>query len=87
MKKLAEDIIILHICAKNHNHMRYDSWGMEWHKQYFVILGHFLPFYPSNNPENQNFEKMKKTSGDVIILNMCSKNDNHMMHASWDEVW
>ena len=26
----------------------------------FVILGHFLPFYPTNNPKNQNFEKMKK---------------------------
>ena len=23
----------------------------------FVILGHFLPFYPTNNPKNQNFEK------------------------------
>ena len=27
---------------------------------FFVILGHFLPFYPTNNPKNQNFEKMKK---------------------------
>ena len=26
----------------------------------FVILGHFLPFYPTNNLQNQNFEKMKK---------------------------
>ena len=23
-----------------------------------VILGHFLPFYPPKNPENQNFEKI-----------------------------
>ena len=28
---------------------------------FFVILGHFLPFYPLNKPQNQNFEKMKKT--------------------------
>ena len=26
----------------------------------FVILGHFLPFYPPNNQENQNKKKMKK---------------------------
>ena len=26
----------------------------------FVILGHFLPFYPTNNPKNQNFEEEKK---------------------------
>ena len=28
----------------------------------FVILDYFLPFYPPNNPENQNFEKMKKNA-------------------------
>ena len=26
----------------------------------FVILGHFLLFYLTNNPKNQNFEKVKK---------------------------
>ena len=49
----------------------------------FVILGRFLPFYPTNNPKNQNLEKMKKTPGD-IILQMCTINDNHMMYGSWD---
>ena len=39
--------------------------------EFFVILGHFFPFSPSNNQQNQNFEKMKKASGDVIILHMC----------------
>ena len=28
--------------------------------KFLVILGHLLPFYPPNNPQNQNFEKMKK---------------------------
>ena len=28
--------------------------------EFFVILGRFLPFYPAMDPENQNFEKMKK---------------------------
>ena len=43
--------------------------------EFFATLAHFLPCYPSppNNPENQNFEKMKQTSGDVIILNLCNK--------------
>ena len=44
----------------------------------------FLPFYPPNNPENQNFENMKKAPGDVINLHICPKNHNHMMYASWD---
>ena len=28
----------------------------------FVILSHFLPFYPTNKSKSQNFEKMKKNS-------------------------
>ena len=48
----------------------------------FCHFGPFLPFYPPNNKENQNFEKMKKTLTDIIILNMCTINDNNMMFAS-----
>ena len=51
--------------------------------EFFVILGHFLPFYPTNNPKNQNFEKMKKTPGD-IILHTSIKNHDHMLYYSWD---
>ena len=51
--------------------------------EYFLILDYFLPFYPPNNPENQNFEKMKKMPGD-IILHMCTMHENHMMYGSWD---
>ena len=36
------------------------------------------------NPENQNFDKMRKTNGDIIILQMCSINDSHMMYGSRD---
>ena len=28
--------------------------------EFFVILDHFLPLYPPNNPRNQNFVKIKK---------------------------
>ena len=46
----------------------------------FIILGHFLPFYPPNNLKNQNFEKNEKS----IILHKCTKNYDHMLYASWD---
>ena len=29
---------------------------------------------------------MKKTSGDIIILHMCTKNYDHMMCSFWDMV-
>ena len=51
------------------------------------LLCHFGPFFAllsptlPVDPENQNFEKMKKTPGGVI-LHMCTKNRDHMMYAS-----
>ena len=36
------------------------------------------PFTPPNNPKNQNFGKMKKLPGDIIILHMCTINDKHI---------
>ena len=41
----------------------YDVWFLRYkvrQTEAFVILGHFLPFDPTNNLKNQNFEKMKK---------------------------
>ena len=61
MKKFAGDIIILHMCIKNHNHMMYGSWDTEWGTKFFVILAHFLPFQPLDNLENQNFNIEKNT--------------------------
>ena len=50
----------------------------------FVILDYLLPSYPppSNNPGNQNFEKMKNTPTGNIILNMSTVNENYMMYDS-----
>ena len=59
MKKTPRDIIILHKCTINDNYMMYGSWEAQ-QTEFFVILGHFLPFYRTNNPKNQNFEKIKK---------------------------
>ena len=81
MKKLL-DIVILHVYQKSQSYnvqfLRYRVTRTE----FFVILGHFLALYPSNNPENQNFEKMKKAPGDVIILHTCTKNHDHMTYVS-----
>ena len=52
--------------------------------EFFAILGHFVHFFV---PKNQIFEKMKKLSGDVIILHRCTKSHDHMMYASWDVEW
>ena len=57
--------IILHNCTLNDNHMMYDSWDMKPNRQNIFVILDILPFYPTNNPKTQNFEKMKKTPGDI----------------------
>ena len=48
---------------KSHSHdVWFQRYGVRW-TEVFFILGHFLPFNPPNNPENQNFDKMKKAPG------------------------
>ena len=70
------------MCNKNHNHMKYGSLRYRVRQtKVFVTLRHFLLFYLPNNVENQNFENLKKTPGDVIILHICDKNHNHMKYG------
>ena len=69
-----------------HKLKSYDGWFLRYKArrvEFFVILGHFSPFDPPNNSINQNFEKMKKMPGDIIILHLCTTNDNHVMYGSW----
>ena len=64
-------IFTLHKCTINYNHM-FGSWDMKPDRQNFsVLLGHLLPFYPTNNPKNQNFEKMKKKTLEVSSCYTC----------------
>ena len=43
-----------------------------------------LLLHPLNGPENQNFKKLKKVLGDIIILHTCTINNNPMMYGSWN---
>ena len=43
----------------------------------------FALFYPPTDPENQHFEKKKKTLEDIIILQMFTINDSHMIMVFW----
>ena len=75
-----------HLTHEHHKWQSYDVWFLRYgarRTESFVILGQFLPFYPTNNPQNQSFEKMKKITGDIIILQMHTINDNRMMYGSW----
>ena len=67
--------------------LRYGAWQISL----FYILGYFLPFYlpspsPFKPPKKSKFQKKWKKLGDIIILRMCTKDDDKMMYYSWDMV-
>ena len=67
----------LHMCTENHNQVQSLRYGVTI---FFCRLGPFFALYHPplpNTPENQNFEKKKKASGDVIILNLCNKKQSN----------
>ena len=84
MKKTLEDIIILQMFTINDSRMIYGFSDRVHQTKFFVILEHFVLFYLPNNLKNQNFEKLKKTPGDIINLHKCTKNHDHMLYCSLD---
>ena len=38
------------------------------------------PLPSPNSPKNEIFKKMKKSSGDIIILHECTKSHDHMLY-------
>ena len=89
MKKKKKPCEYYHFTYVYHKWQSYDVWSLRyWVRwtEFFVILNCFLPFYHLNNPKNQNLEKLKKASGDIIILHKCTKNHDHMLYCSLDMV-
>ena len=65
--------------------------GNAWHMTDVIFIFHFGLFFallPPNIPKNQNHKKKKrkKTPGDIIILDLCTKNFYQMMYGSSDIV-
>ena len=71
---------------------RYHYFTPVYQKVWQTEIGNYGSFFAllhplSKNPKNQNFEKMKKIAGDIIIVHMCTKNHNHMRYGSRDMEW
>ena len=67
MNKFAGDIIILHMCTKDHSHMVYGSWDTD--KFFLSFWAIFSPFTcPLMIPKIKILKKMKKMTGDIIVL-------------------
>ena len=82
MKKKHVNIIILHKCTKNHDHMLCCSWDMLCDRCncYFSFWVIFCPFNPLR-AQKIKISKNEKVPGDTIILHKCAKNNNHMLYS------
>ena len=61
MNKASGDVIILHMCTKNHNHTMHASWDMEYDRHNFLSFwAIFCPFTPLLTPKINIWNKCKK---------------------------
>ena len=61
IQKIKRDIIILHKCTKNHDHMLYCYWDMVCDKCNYFSFGLFFAVLPPSSLKNHNIKKIKKT--------------------------
>ena len=66
-EKKPGDIISLHLCTTNDNHMMYGSLDIRCNWQSFLWTI-FCPFDPPKNLENQNFKKWKKNFLEISLF-------------------
>ena len=66
------DIILLHMCTINEDHMMY-GWFLRYMKgqSFLSFWAIFLFFDPLNNPKNQNFEKRERKSWRHYHFTLC----------------
>ena len=85
LKKTSWDIIILHIFTINDNH-RYDAWFRRYGAKQTISChsGPVFALLHPMHPENQIFGKINIVREDIVIVQMCTKNDSHMIYGSWD---
>ena len=79
-----------HFTLVYHIWRSYDLWFLRCgvpQTECFVILDHFCPFTPLNNPKIQTFENTKKDWRYIVILHKCYKNHDHMLYCSWYGAW
>ena len=77
----------LHMCTINEDHLMYGSQDKRHDRQNFLSFWTiFCPLNPYRT-ENQNFKKMKKTPGDINILQMCTVNDDHIWLLRYGAQW
>ena len=85
-KKLLEILLSFYtyMCTITEDHMISGSWNVRCNKQKFLLFWAILCPFSSLTIRKIKILKLKKAPGDIIILHICTINDNHMMYGSYD---
>ena len=70
MKKIIEDIIILHKCTKNHDHICYTVLEI-WSMTDVIVAYEIVALTPPSSSKNQNFKKMKTKCLQISSFYVC----------------
>ena len=74
LEKTPRDIIILHICTINDNHMKYGSWVMDPDRQNFLSFWTVFALLPPYGPRKSKLWKNKKNTWRYYhFTNVCHK--------------
>ena len=71
MKKMPGDIVILHMCTINDNHIMYGSWDMEPDGLDFSHFGPFFALLPPWQPKKSKFWTNDKNHQDILPFYTC----------------
>ena len=77
---------VLVLCTKNLHDMICSSWDIECDILKLVIMGHFLPFYHSAQPEKSEFWKNEKNCWRYHHYTFVPKT-TIIRYGSWDTEW
>ena len=70
----------------HHKSRSYDVWFLTYKVQRTKFFCHFRQFFgiwPFWQSKKSKFWKIKTMPGDIIILHLCTTNDDHMMYDFW----
>ena len=86
MKRKRLEIFSFHIYIYtiNEDHMMYGSWNMRCDRQRYLSFWDVFCLFSPLKMRKIKISKLKKIPGYIIILRICTINDNHMMYGSWD---
>ena len=86
MKKTPGDIIILHKCTKNNDHMLYCSWNMVHDACNYCSFWVIFCTFTSLTAQKIKIKKKKKEKKPLRShhLHKCIKNHDYMLYCYWD---